>query len=125
MSEINELVGKTLDRIIILNDKSEINFYCTDGISYSMLHHQDCCESVYVDDIVGDIKDLIDTPILEAREDTNQNDPKQDDTNDSFTWTFYNIRTINGSVTIKWYGTSNGYYSESVSFDQVESEKIN
>jgi hypothetical protein len=49
--------------------KSSI-FFTADDEQYRMLHHQDCCEDVYVEDIIGDVDDLIGSPIIEAREAT-------------------------------------------------------
>ena len=111
---IGELEGK----IIIKIDRTdnEILFSCLDRNRYLMYHEQDCCESVYIEDVVGDLDDLIGSPVIIAREDSN----REPDNYGSTTWTFYNIFTIRGGVTIRWNGSSNGYYSESVNFDNVK-----
>lgn len=36
-----------------------------------------------------------------------------------FLWTFYRLATNRGSVVIRWYGTSNGYYAINVSFKEL------
>lgn len=114
-----DLLGKTLLEARVTDDNSSIYFTTNDGEVIEMTHYQDCCESVYVDEIVGDLSDLIGTPILKAEESTNSDEPKISEYTDSFTWTFYKLATKKGYVDIKWYGTSNGYYSESVSTSLV------
>jgi hypothetical protein len=85
-----------------------------DEVRYVLYHEQDCCESVYVEDIIGDLEDLENLPLLIAREDTNAEDPGTCD-GESYTWTFYSFATLKGYVTIRFLGESNGYYSEEVS----------
>lgn len=118
---ISQLYQKILvDIQVHENDgiKDQITFITKEGDSFELLHHQDCCESVYIEDIVGDIKDLLGTPLLIAEEASNQDSNLKDHISDSFTWTFYKFATKKGYVDIRWLGTSNGYYSESVDFIQ-------
>ena len=117
---ISELLGKTITAIDGASKGSgEIRFACADGNAYRLYHSQSCCESVTVADVTGDVSDLVGNPILRAEKRTNQTD-KPSEWSDSFTWTFYELATIKGSVTLRWLGESNGYYSESVDFEKVE-----
>jgi hypothetical protein len=127
VTEFNELIGKTITEIKVSDDKERIDIVTSEGKKYVMYHCQNCCETVKVEDITGDLSDLIGNPILKAEERTNDKEnpsdakPETIEYQDSFTWTFYELSTIKGSVTIRWYGESNGYYSESVEFKQVGS----
>lgn len=117
---IGNLIGKAILELKGMEDKSaEIIFKLSDGTKWVMRHSQDCCESVNLIDVVGDPKDIVGVPVLLAEERTNHTEPMSEH-DESFTWTFYEIGTINGRVTLRWYGTSNGYYSERVSFERQE-----
>lgn len=124
MSNIRALVGKTLAKIEGAHEGGTfIVFTCSDGEQFVMFHAQDCCEDVRIDDINGDINDLIGLPITMAEESTNHEEFYDYDV-DSCTWTFYKLATPKGYVNIKWYGESNGYYSESVDFYPVDCVKF-
>lgn len=119
-AEVSDLKGKILTEI--KNESDELRFICQDGSEYLMYHSQSCCEDVFIDDIEGDLKDLIGSPLLQAEETSNEEFEKEyaesieGKQQDSYTWTFYKFATIKSYVTIKWLGESNGYYSESVDF---------
>jgi hypothetical protein len=120
--EFKAIVGLTFKSIHVKEDNTEILFVSNDNRRFLMSHYQDCCETVEVESIEGSLLDLIDTPILEAEESSNSSTDegyKGEEVDGSCTWTFYKIRTIKGYVTIRWVGSSNGYYSESVDFEEL------
>lgn len=118
---IEKLKGLTLASIEINESRDEIRFWSDCGRRFRMYHGQSCCEHVEVEEIVGDLTDLIGSPILEADEVSNSEDPPVGDyVPESYTWTFYKLGTIKGHVTIRWFGSSNGFYSEGVDFDEID-----
>jgi hypothetical protein len=135
---IEELLGKTIVDIRGDIGIELMTFKTLEGPKYAMYHFQDCCETVYLQDICGDLEDLLHTPVTLAEEVTSEDVSHKENqdarlravisskptmesveaTADSYTWTFYKIGTNKGSVTLRWFGESNGYYSEGVSFEE-------
>ena len=116
-----DLLGRTLYKAE--QDGESLTLYLSNTNYVRFYHQQDCCESVYIEDICGDLNDLVGAPLLIAEEVSDdayeaENDPG--DNAESFTWTFYKFATRKGYVDVRWYGTSNGYYSESVSVEFVD-----
>lgn len=119
------LVGKTLTKVEYDKQEETIYFYENDNKTvYVLCHEQDCCESVTVEDICGDLADLENTPILIAEMVTNDKlpAPTKEQQDESELWTFYKLATIKGSVDIRWFGSSNGWYSVEVDFLKGEIE---
>jgi len=117
---IGKLVGKELKSINVCREENSnyIELVSKGASSYYIFHDPSCSENVYIESIVGDINDLIDTPIILAEVSSNTIDPaKGEDL--SYMWTFYRFRTVKGNVDIRWYGESNGYYSEEVDIVEI------
>lgn len=120
LKRFEDLKGCILSAVNNVDDEVLL-FTLDSGEAYILHHRQSCCESVLIDDIIGDLENLVGSPILMAEEAISKDvDPlghEWDENkyrNSSFTWTFYRLATVKGYVTICWYGASNGYYSESV-----------
>ena len=124
MIDFSILKGLTITSIEDLEEDSElVVFKTSEGRRFEMYHSQDCCESVSIEDVCGDVNDLLNSPILLAEEETSDEDPTDVDKeyhDHLYCWTFYKLSTFKGDVTIRWYGESNGYYSVCVNFYEIK-----
>lgn len=112
-SNVNVLIGLTL--VSATQEGSDRMILKTEDRSFLFYHSQDCCESVSIHEVEGDLKDLVGQPITQATEEIDQYQPGGECA-DSVTNTTFMFATSKGRVVVKWIGSSNGYYSESVSF---------
>jgi hypothetical protein len=109
-TDILLLLNRTFVKVENLDDQC-VRFTAADGYMVEMFHDQDCCEYVYLEDVVGDLSDLENFEIVRAEKTTSE---IEDSDYGIKGWTFYNISTVKGSVTLRWCGSSNGYYSVGV-----------
>ena len=118
--EVKELIGMTMKSAEQIGD-DEIRLTTVDGRVFKLYHSQNCCESVYIESVVGDLNDLVGEPLLVAEESEGEtpSDFKFNYEPESYTWTFYKFATRKGYVDIRWLGTSNGYYGESAICEEV------
>jgi hypothetical protein len=138
--DLSIFVGRIIKKILHLKREygsDELLFVFDNNDVICFNHVQDCCESVYIESITGDLLDLLNSPLTICRSvssdksnldvfnsflienDIKSGDLINEDADSSETWTFYTFATINGYVDVRWYGTSNGYYSESVSCQSI------
>ena len=109
-----ELEFKIIKEIKVTKDSGDdsIVIKFEDGSSLKMYHEQDCCESVWIEDIESNknLSDYKGAVVIDMYVTTAENT----EASESGTYTFYNLNTSKGSINIRWNGESNGYYSESV-----------
>lgn len=122
IEEANKHLASGLVRATGVKPGSEtVDFYCKDGAIVRLYHDQNCCETVLLDDCEtyhNDEDIYTDAAFCKLEEvscDNTDAAPKNKDIEQvSHTWTFYKITTDKGYDTLRWYGTSNGWYSEDV-----------
>ena len=118
---LSELHGKVIKKVAGLEKYSNtVSIFTECGKQYVFYHRQDCCESVYLEDFDGYPDDLAGAYVLSAEVVSGDEPVGYVPRDFSNTWTFYKIETNKGGIWMRWLGESNGYYSESVSFELVD-----
>lgn len=112
IGDLKCLIGSTILSVEeCCNYEAILRLETSEGILH-FDHDQECCESVWLEDGYEDLKDLEGQQILKIEEVEDNNRGGFDD--DYYEWTYYKISTFHGDATLRFYGTSNGYYSMGV-----------
>ena len=112
-AKMADMVGKVFTSV--RNENTELVFENATE-RFVFFHQQDCCEHVSIEDVCGDLQDLVGEPLLMAEEVEGQTPVDFDEAeHETVSWTFYKFATRKGYVDVRWLGESNGYYSEGVS----------
>ena len=110
-----QMLGKTFVQVTGAVGNFDLLFETANGERFMFAHQQDCCERVDINDIVGDLEDLVGEPLLVAEQVEGETPVDFNEREyESITWTFYKFATRKGYVDVRWLGESNGYYSEGV-----------
>ena len=99
-----------------VNTGGDFICFITENKAFLMMHQDDCCEEVFLEDIVGYPEFMCPSDILYAEMRTNSDEEPHEnvDPDGSYLWTYYSVDTTKGGLSIRWFGSSNGYYSERV-----------
>lgn len=117
--QVQAIVGETLSEIDIGDD--QILLTTISGRKFIFDHAQDCCETVRIESVSGEAKTLIGKVVRAVEYEANEGkDPPPSEYAESWTRTNITFRVDDSTVITKWIGESNGYYSETVDFHEVE-----
>lgn len=118
-----EFSGKTIQEIRGCKKHSdEVTIIFTDGSCLKFYHQQSCCETVLLEDFDIIPEWLVDSNIISVEERISRSGEGVKPLNDwaeSYTWSFYVIKTSSSTMVLRWYGESNGWYSEEVDIDYL------
>lgn len=112
-----QLKGAVISEMSVGDD---VSFETSIG-HFFLSHYQDCCESVHLEKTIGDVENVLNSPILTAENDYNEPPGEENrDYSDSHTWSRYRLVTAKGEFEMYFLGESNGYYSETMTFEKLD-----
>jgi hypothetical protein len=114
------LIGKVVSRIERLVQSDEVHFYLDSGEVLRMWHYQACCEEVVLESVDTELSEVEGT--IKRFEETTLEVSSDEQWTSA---TFYNITIGSTMFNMRWYGSSNGYYSESVDLNLYSKEEWN
>ena len=110
---VEALIGLTLRRCV--RDGNEIHLYANNGLTFSLGNPRDA----EIEDICGELVDLVGSPITMAEEESWDDDPSDDYSR--LAWYYYKFATVKGYVTIRFECTD-GYYASYAQLTFVSDE---
>ncbi len=119
----HDLIGRDVVAVDIHTDEVIIE---TSTLSIRAYHCRECCEDFRFIKCDGDIGSLFGT-VKVAEEDGGASAPDEFRSmvvDDSHTWTKLTIATASATVHFWFLGQSNGYYGESVDFQELTKEQV-
>lgn len=105
LCEISDLENKYFESVCVEEDRV---IFSNSIYKYELYHERQCCETVYIESINGDLADIEGAVIRRA---DHYSGPWTSEDDDDGSYNFYTIRTHKGFVDIRYNGSSNGYYS--------------
>lgn len=121
---IEELKGETIVDIRGMYQYSKIVIFCLlNGEKVAMYNTDESCGNdiqVQLEEVVGDPQDLLKSKIILAEQVSSDSEHTGVETED---WVFIKLGTIQGGVTLRWRGRSNGHYSIEIDVEKFLSEK--
>ena len=132
-AEFGDLLGQKIESILLRDGDSKLFLRMSSGERFVLYKKMRGCEEAYLDEAIGDWADIIGQTILRAdvRMSSDPTDPLQDEqyfehyVDSPIAWTFYELATIRGSLTLRFVcdsgltgsGTDSKYVPYSIEMD--------